>query len=150
MLRLQCGVLAVKLVVAGALVASIVAACASNPHSPPEAPAPASVMPGVSPEHAQIQQLWDQIDQIDRQRGSLPPSGPHAMPMAAGSAACKRDPSETCTQTCQLSDSICDNAKKICDIAQTLRDDDWAAKKCADANATCDAAAKQCCECASS
>lgn len=143
-----------KLVVAGALIASIIAACASSPRSTtaPEAPAPAQVMPSSSPEHAQIQQL---ADQIDRQRGTLQLSEPHATPMAAGSAVappptCKRDPSETCTQTCQLSDSICDNAKKICDIAQTLRDDDWAANKCADANATCAAASKQCCECASS
>ena len=70
-------------------------------------------------------------------------AGSNVAPMAT----CVRNPSATCSDTCQLSDSICDNAKKICDIANQLPGDDWAAKKCSEGNETCSAAKTQCCEC---
>ena len=54
---------------------------------------------------------------------------------------------DTCKQSCTLSDSICANAKKICDIAKQLGADPWADQKCSDGNATCSAAHKQCCDC---
>ncbi|HEY0251207.1 MAG TPA: hypothetical protein VGC41_06750 [Kofleriaceae bacterium] len=150
MLRLQLGAHTVKFLVAAALVTAMIVACGSPKASVGAPPmAPQSAVVSDTPEHHQIQELSDQIDQ---QRGSLRIPEQHAAPMTSMTAGvepqvCKRDPSATCVQTCQLSDSICDNAKKICDLAQTLREDDWAAKKCGDANATCGTAAKTCCEC---
>jgi hypothetical protein len=110
----------------------------------------------------------DQIDtlvaQIDQQRGemNLPEqhgertSGvePRSTAMAGGTAppvapTCEqpKGQSDNCKQSCTLKTSICENAKKICDIAGEMAGDEWAAQKCADGNATCDAARKKCCEC---
>ncbi|MFT3693235.1 MAG: hypothetical protein QM831_08840 [Kofleriaceae bacterium] len=145
-----------KWLASGALLATVIAACAASAPKPMATAAPEAGAPPMAPvsadtpEHQQIQQL---ADQIDHQRSTLRLPEQHGAPMGVEphvTNVCKRDPSETCVQTCQLSDSICDNTKKICDIAQTLQGDDWAAKKCGDANATCSAATKQCCECASS
>jgi hypothetical protein len=127
--------------VAGALALAI--ACAAQPRS---ASTP-SAMPGEAPSgsHDQIQQLANQID-ADRLQMNLPPAEPMAgIPPTA--PTCTRSPSETCTETCTLSDSICRNAKQICDLADQLAGDTWAAGKCTDAKATCEAATRRCCEC---
>jgi len=139
--------------VALAAATSMVVACASSAMQAQSGAAPEprqqTGAPAGSP-HDQIEALSQQIDQ---QRVELKLPAPSAMtPMAAGSnvtATCVRSPSAVCSQTCQLSDSICDNAKKICDIAKQLPADDWAAKKCSEGNETCSAAKAQCCECSS-
>ena len=141
--------------VALAAATSVVVACASSMSQsrPGAAPEAQTGAPAGSP-HEQIDALSQEIDQ---QRAQLKlPATPHAMtPMVATGSnvpptvACVRNPSAVCSQTCQLSDSICDNAKKICDIAKQLPADDWAAKKCSDGNETCSAAKTQCCDCAS-
>ena len=61
---------------------------------------------------------------------------------------CKPAASGTCTEMCTLSDSICDSAGKICNIATELPGDAWAAEKCSNGNASCEAAHKKCCGCA--
>ncbi|HUH04102.1 MAG TPA: hypothetical protein VML75_19025 [Kofleriaceae bacterium] len=55
---------------------------------------------------------------------------------------------EECRDTCTLADHICENAENICRIADgELRGDQWAKDKCSSAKASCDEAAKECCNC---
>ena len=66
-------------------------------------------------------------------------------------AACPATASEPpeCRDSCTLATSICDNAGRICRIAQQLSGDDWAAGKCSDAGAVCRQATADCCGCRS-
>jgi hypothetical protein len=96
-----------------------------------------------SPEHQQIEDL---ARQIADEHAKLPASS--ATPMVAGAnPTCIRNASAVCTQTCELSDSICANSAKICELADKLPGDEWAATKCKDNKATCETAKTQCCEC---
>lgn len=120
------------------------------------APAPA---PPASDGHAQIEALDRQISD-DLARGKLTPapvscsgagcaeamSAPLAVPKP-GDATCRPAASERCTDACTLSNSICDNQGKICELAGQLPGDDWAASKCASARASCTAARDACCSC---
>lgn len=65
----------------------------------------------------------------------------------AADPACKPGPSTTCKDTCTLADSICDNAKKICEISKQLGNDAWATGKCADGETSCTTAHDRCCGC---
>jgi hypothetical protein len=107
----------------------------------------------TDPRHAQIDQLAQQIDQQRAQLGLVEPgTGPAIAAMTA--TAWKADPqchpgqSEICTQSCTLSDSICGNADKICQLASQLAGDSWAEGKCNAAKQTCSAAHDKCCACA--
>lgn len=64
-------------------------------------------------------------------------------------ASCPPAASEppACRDSCTLAGSICDNASRICRIAQQLAGDDWAAGKCSDASAVCRQATADCCDC---
>jgi hypothetical protein len=130
------------------------------------APAPQTLPQPNRPEDDQIAELAKRIDQ-DRGTLGLPEPTPEkptgAMPMSQDThpsvaptpvgpveptqATC-HPASDTCTQSCTLSGSICDNAKKICDIASELPGDAWASNKCVEGNQTCSAAKKRCCDCA--
>jgi hypothetical protein len=132
--------------IAAATSTALVACGAAAMQSHPPAPA-AQTMPnaaGAQPsEHQQIEELEHQIAD---ERTKLPT--PTASQMSAvANPTCVRNPSAVCTQTCELSDSICGNSKKICDLADKLPGDDWAATKCKDNKATCETAKTQCCEC---
>ncbi len=100
---------------------------------------------GASSPHDEIERL---SNEIAAEQGQLPSSGTTpmaAVPEAPPSATCVRSPSDTCTQTCTLSDSICRNAKQICDLADQLAGDAWATQKCTSAKDT--TATRRCCEC---
>lgn len=60
---------------------------------------------------------------------------------------CKPAKTQVCTDSCMLADSICDNAKLICEIAKELGNDAWANDKCTSGNASCEAAHDKCCGC---
>lgn len=143
---------------------AIMIACAAASKSA-MAPAPTqptgmrAPMPG-SPQDQEIDRLANEIE-AERVELALPqaPStftcsgatcAQSALGMAAGATAptlvCKPT-SETCTQACTLADSICSNAKKICEIASQLDGDQWAATKCSDSTQTCKDAKARCCEC---
>jgi hypothetical protein len=64
-------------------------------------------------------------------------------------ATCPAAESEppACRDSCTLTTSICDNARRICGLAEDLAGDDWAAGKCADATAVCRQATAACCDC---
>ncbi len=64
-------------------------------------------------------------------------------------STCKPAAAQACTDTCKLSDSICDNAVKICDIAKELGNDAWANEKCASGTSSCETAQGKCCGCSS-
>ena len=120
------------------------------------APAPQQPMPGDN--HAEIERLSAEIDQ-ERERMSLPAPAPQAMTAHTPSVqapavpphdqdpTCHPGPSETCSTSCTLSDSICKNSKRICELANGMPDDTWAADKCATASQSCDDAHKRCCAC---
>ncbi len=54
---------------------------------------------------------------------------------------------ELCRDTCTLADYICDAAENICRIADDLKDDDWARRKCANSKASCVEARQKCTTC---
>jgi len=61
---------------------------------------------------------------------------------------CKPGKSDTCTQSCALKKSICENAGNICRIAAEIGGNDaYANEKCNSGAASCDAATKRCCNC---
>ena len=61
---------------------------------------------------------------------------------------CKRGTGETCKSSCDLTDSICKNAGKICSIAADLGGKDaYANETCNRGSASCEAARKRCCSC---
>lgn len=129
---------------------------AAQTAAPPTAAAQtdAQTMPVADP-RAEIERL---SADIDARAGTLqlapPPAGaalPDAQPMSSTplstDATCKPAKTDRCTQACTLSDSICDNAKRICDLAQQLTADAWAADKCSRAKQTCATAHDNCCGC---
>lgn len=134
-----------RLFLLGGLASATIVACASqHAQTMPSAAAP-QVMPAQSPQHDEIMRLSQEIAAQSRTlgRGEDP-----AHPMSGVSTMeCARSLASTCTQSCALSDTICDNAKKICDLARELPGDRWAEQKCADGSATCDQARATCCAC---
>ncbi len=133
-----------RLLLLASLASVAIVACASNQRAQ-QVPA-AQAMPGASPQRDEIARL---SQEIESQRSTLGLGATSARPMNAGSdtAGCTRSTASTCTQSCTLSDSICDNAKKICELAKQLPGDAWAEQKCSDGSATCDQARARCCAC---
>ena len=131
-------------VAAAASTALVACGAAAMRSSPAPALPTAQTMPGG--DGSPHQQIDDLEREIGTERNKLP--APTAEQASAGAnPACVRNASAVCTQTCQLSDSICANSEKICDIANKLPGDEWAATKCKDNRATCTTATTQCCEC---
>lgn len=102
----------------------------------------------------QIEKLSKQIEDESGTLGLSPPppieaAGPAermaTIPLSTD-ATCKPAKNDKCDSSCKLSDSICTNASKICDLALQL-DDAWSANKCANAKKSCDAAHETCCSC---
>ena len=152
---------------AAAAATTIIACAAGGPAKSAMAPAPAAAIAGSAlpqpstPQDDQIAEYARAIDEQRQQLGLPAPTGTgttSAVPMSqdAHTAVEPASPpqpachpaSETCAQACTLSGSICDNAKKICDIANELPGDAWASTKCVEGNETCAAAKKRCCDCA--
>jgi hypothetical protein len=103
---------------------------------------------------AQMDQVRDEM-QLPEQHGVRMTSGVEpatamgggVVPPTAPTCEQPKGQSDICKQSCTLKTSICGNAKKICDLAGEMAGDAWAEQKCADGNATCDAAKKKCCDC---
>ena len=58
-----------------------------------------------------------------------------------------RAQTQSCTDVCSLADAICENAGRICRIADELGGDAWADGKCSSAKASCKQARQGCCRC---
>jgi len=52
-----------------------------------------------------------------------------------------------CDDVCSLGDAICDNAERICTLADELGNDHLAQEKCTSAKASCREAKQRCCSC---
>ena len=144
------------------LVLCVVAAGCAGPSAKSAPSAPAAMAPAALRDpHAEIDALDRQIaDDLTRARVALPVaascsgagcatamSTPFTTPLVTD-AACRPAASDRCTDACTLSTSICSNQQKICELAQQLTGDDWAANKCERARASCKAAHDSCCSCA--
>jgi hypothetical protein len=148
----------VRLLGLGAACMVIVAACASSKQvRAPATEAPASTAGATMPNdpHAEIERLYAEIE-AQRGQGELPePAAPAtAAPAEAmasvplsSEATCKPAKTDRCTQSCELSDSICTNAGRICELAAQIPQDAWAADKCGRAKQTCETAHESCCTC---
>lgn len=112
--------------------------------------------------HARIAELDQEIDaelaKLELKRPDVPPNACvqppcGAEPLAAppnptAAATCRPGPSDRCKDSCKLSDSICENAAKICELATLLGGNDaYANGKCASGKASCDVAGQSCCSC---
>ena len=153
----------------GALVAALVAcAAAGRKQAVQSAPAAGAadagaVMPGGSPEHAEIAQLDQAITDELTKRGLAVPAESTCGPACDMGAiamdskpvtqdprmqSCKPGTSDTCQDSCTLSDSICKNADRICTIAHQLGDRDaYANDKCVRGSQSCQASKQRCCSC---
>lgn len=105
----------------------------------------------------EITALWTQVREW-RKEARMPrlePSSARKIAMryktsrqAAG--VCADDPqpkTEKCKDVCSLADNICQNAGRICRIADELKGDEWARDKCTSAKASCRQAKERCCKC---
>jgi hypothetical protein len=141
----------------------VLAACAAGTKraaAPPTVEAAPSTSGAQSPlpgsPHDEIEQL-DQKIEMSRAELKLPElteqdwQGTKPEPMGSQPALqdpkCRPAPNDTCKTSCTLSDSICDNANRICELAKSLPGDNWALNKCAKANTTCEASRTKCCGC---
>ncbi|HTL33935.1 MAG TPA: hypothetical protein VL326_12460 [Kofleriaceae bacterium] len=156
-----------KKYIAASLCMFVVAACAMGGSKKSAMMAPPTATDGGGPAGAQPdmagmspkQELDARFAQLEQERQQMQlgepqvQAGAPAEPLAATAqwsktdATCKPAPSETCQTSCKLSDSICDNATKICKLSDELQPDDDAAAKCAKSTKTCKTSHEKCCGC---
>ena len=145
------------------LAGAVFIACASSSPRPASVPAAQTNAGSSTPvpggdRHAQIEQLSAKLDEQQGSLQTLPAPAPNAPScgsaceqMAAAEeskdAACHPAKTQSCTDVCTLSDSICDTKDKICNLAADMPGDAWAAGKCTDAQSSCAAAHGRCCSC---
>lgn len=127
-------------------------AASRAPTTPAEAGTAAPIMDDP---RSQIERLSAQVEEERTQMGLPEPQlaspAPAAEPMStvplSTDESCKPAKTERCDGSCKISDSICGNAARICELAGSMPGDGWAAGKCARAKQTCDAAHERCCSC---
>ncbi|MDX2087213.1 MAG: hypothetical protein SFX73_05160 [Kofleriaceae bacterium] len=147
----------------GAICAAAIACGAAPQKSVASAAAPPAMSEPLS-RQAEIERLDRAIEQQLAELG-LPTSqpaacavggcaGPTAEMMSSGvqppsaDATCKPAQSEVCRTSCNFSESICDNAKRICEIANELGGNDaFANEKCARGGESCQKSREKCCSC---
>ena len=150
----------VKAIGAIVLLCGLVACGAQQRSAAPAMAAPEAAAEAGSPmppsAREQIEQLEEQIkvsrielELEEPSEASLEgvPAQPLALPPSSEDPKCRPAPTETCKTSCTLSDSICDNAQKICKIAEEMAGDGWAMGRCAKANKTCESSRAKCCGC---
>jgi hypothetical protein len=128
--------------------AALAIACGAAIQAKPEAPRAAKTMDAGRPggDHAQIQQLADDIRSREQAAGLPPNTEPYDAHRGEGVCSVSST-SETCVDACNLGDAICDDAKKICDLADQLPGDAWASERCDAGKASCQRARERCCDC---
>jgi hypothetical protein len=141
-------------VVVGLAISGMLVACAARgPYAmksqPPRAASTDAGLPTGrgGPEHDEIDTAWAAIESERASGGLTAPFEGYAVTPIADLKVCTHAASDKCTNTCTVSDSICDNAKKICDLAAKVPADAWAAGKCDDGTKSCDQAHDNCCAC---
>ena len=148
-----------RALLAAACCMALVACAAGSKSAKTSAPAAASEAGGApmaAAPHAEIEKLDAEITAKRTELRLAEPSesdlqGISAQPMGALPSTqdpkCRPAQNETCKTSCTLSDSICSNANKICELASSLAGDGWAQNKCAKANKTCESSHAKCCGC---
>lgn len=152
----------------GCCAALIACASGSARHSSAASPTTAGGADPLasSPERQEIARLDAEIDaELARHNQPPAPTPPCAGVGCVGAAAtavemgvgprvesdpktCKPAPSDTCKDSCTLSNSICTNAGRICELAKKLGDNDaWANEKCAKGTDSCKQSEQRCCSC---
>ena len=130
-------------------------ACAAKP-APSMEPSAKPTRQAAQDPRSEIEQLANDIEdaRIGMHLGELSPAlieGTKAEPLAvvpsSKDASCHPAQTETCSSSCTFSDSICVNAKRICDLSVSMAGDRWAQDKCKRASATCTVAHEKCCSC---
>lgn len=143
--------------VAGAGAAALVACAAAK------APAPAAHSPAhdvtAPPLAGRPDELRERIRQLDADIAAALATADLGAPDAAAVEAtasvpladlrttCERSSRQLCQDVCRLGDSICDNASAICELADQLPGDAWAAERCSAGKASCKRASERCCTC---
>jgi hypothetical protein len=137
----------------GAIIAVALAACGAA-HAPPatQGSAGPDPMPPLADVRAEIEAL-DLAIATDRASLDLDAPGPEAI--AAVQAAevgraggtCAPPAGDRCVDACRLSDAICSNAARICELARGLPGDAWATERCDAGKASCAASIERCCGC---
>jgi hypothetical protein len=157
---------AVPGVLLGACCAVAIACSGARPRTAAPEPASAQALPAsgqASPQldaHAEIEALDRQIaDELVRAQIAQPAAAACAGPACRAVLSepfvtptrtdpqCRPAASDRCNDTCTLATSICTSQDKICRLAKQLDGDDWAARKCETARASCKAAHERCCSC---
>ena len=153
-------------IVLGSLLA-ITIGCAAKSKSaatPPTSMAPEPAAGGVATPESEIklldEQISDDMAKLSLTRPTPPPltctgadcaqqmSGAAVAATAPRAPTCQPAKTQTCTDTCSLTDSICTNAGRICKLAADLGGNDaYANDKCSSGNASCEAARQRCCSC---
>jgi hypothetical protein len=135
---------AVKAIALGLALATIVVACAAVPTAQHRAVNEPPHVPQGDP-HEQIEHWSADIAARHQQLGgsTVAPN----VTTARMATTCERAQNDSCRQTCTLADSICEDATKICNLADQMPGDAWAKDKCDSARATCTDSQKQCCGC---
>lgn len=157
----------VKAFIAGVTCMALVTACAmGGAKRPMTSTAPASsdtsaagASPSVSPlgedptseinrRYAEIEKERDALQLKEPEVAPLAPWGANPMTSQPSSSdpTCKPAKNDTCKQSCELSDSICENATRICALASEMKSE-WAYEKCTKAKSTCDTSHDKCCGC---
>lgn len=150
---------------AGVAIAAIVA-CGGGSYKTAAAPTTAGPVPGVASDpKARITELDSKINTefAKLEAGPRPDAPPSiaatlcpAPPCAkvetlavkpSDDPTCTHGDSQTCKDTCQIADAICDAATKICGIASEMNNDAWANEKCSSGNASCEKSRGKCCGC---
>lgn len=141
-----------RIALASAALLLAVAACVSS--TPPRARGEARTQM-----LNEITTLWVQIRDW-RREAKMPLDPPMSMvnqytrstvPEAARVCAPDRKIPPSCGDVCNLADAICDNAERICQIADELgKDDHLAQEKCSSAKASCRESKQRCCACPAS
>ena len=138
------------------VVCVIAIACAAKSAPSTMETEPRQTRQGEQDPRTEIEKLSQQLEdeRVRMHLGELSPQAIQPAPVdpfsrapSSKDASCHPAQSETCSTSCTLSDSICDNAKRICELAQSMAGDAWAAGKCKRANATCTVAHDKCCGC---
>lgn len=136
------------LAIAVAFAAIVAAACGGS--SPRKTAAPAAQTPDANPEAAPNEGATPMLAPDQRAKIEMLDAdiGRQRLELGAREGAGADQVCEglsECTDACNLADSICANADKICEIAEDVRDP-WALERCDSAKTSC-TEARAICDC---
>ena len=133
------------------VVSTAVGCAAPKPASSPQSTTTGAAGPMHRAAPMQTQQTRNEVLALMGQvrdfrvRAGLPGAEPD-MSTSGDGATCDAATEGTCGDVCKLSEDICDNKDRICEIAET-ETDPWFSQQCGSAKASCHEAQRRCCGC---